>query len=223
MTDQVYFLSDQQAQEIWEGIGIFGPADGWSGNSRLRTYILASIHRDTSPGVDTELRGFLQKLDAAFRQSPDLRERHAFAEIIALWSPLESNALFDPKHTEWADKPYYRCQIGSGFCQLFIAYANSSKDVETSTRIEQILKNLSRMIELVPIDPQVEGYFFGNETAAAAQNYNLAAALEGGAEWMKAWPPELISVLSKVPKSEAERIEAAIQKRARDTAKYLEN
>jgi hypothetical protein len=222
MTDQVYFLSDQQAQEIWAGMGIFGPADGWNGNARLRAYILASIRRGTSPSADTELGDFLQKLDAAFRQSNDLLERHAFAEMIALWSPVASNALFDTKHAEWADKPYYRCQIARGICLLFIGYANLSDEVETSSRIEHVLKNLSRMIELVPIDPQIKGYFYGNETAAAAQNYNLAQALKLGAEWMKAWGPEMISVLSKMPKSEAQRIESALQQRTRDTAKYLE-
>jgi hypothetical protein len=226
VTDAIYFLSDEQSQGIWAEIwSAFGPPEFWSGSEGVRTFILASIRRDASAasaGADTELSDFLRRLDAAFSESAGLLAKRAFSDVIALWSPIASSEFFDTNNVEWNDKPYYRNQIGSGICQLFIAHANLIETDNLAAWIELVVGYLSRMIELTPIDPQNKGYFFGNETAASVQNYNLAMALKLGADWMKGWSPDVIAMTSKVSETEARRIQDALAQRVQATTKYLQ-
>jgi hypothetical protein len=226
VSEQTYALKDEQAGEIWLPlIGNFVGAEHWQGSDSLRTFILASI-KDYKGAVVSEdaaeLIGFLNHLDVAFNSGLGLLGRRAFMELIQLWSPIAKNPLFDAKHPEWVDKPYYRCQIGSGISQLFTANANCMDTKSVEQWLEQVLMYLSRMIELAPIDPALPGYFFGNTEAASAQNYNLAAALQFAESWMDRWDPETIGEMSAISTEDARNIQVALQRRSKELSVYLD-
>jgi hypothetical protein len=122
-----------------------------------------------------------------------------------------------------ADKPYYRCQIGSGVCQLFVAHANRADKEDIGKWLETVLMYISLMVELDAIDPQVPGYFHGNSDAASAQNYNLAMAMRAAANWMRGWSPDLIAALSDVSERDADNLRTALGRRADELSVYLED
>jgi hypothetical protein len=226
MTEKFYSLRDDQAAELWRDvIANFVGAEHWSGSASLRAFILAPIANRTSAVVhreSAELQSFLSQLDSAFRRGQDLLDRKSYKELIELWSPIGSSALFDSKHPVWKDKPYYRCQIGGGICQLFVAHANCMDVNDLDKWLERVLMYVARMIELDPIDPSQPGYFHGNTEAASAQNHNLAMVLDAAANWMmRGWSADTIATLSSISKSDAHNIEHALRERAREFSIYL--
>jgi hypothetical protein len=85
------------------------------------------------------------------------------------------------------------------------------------------VEHISRMVDVTPIDTRREHCFVENETAASAQNYNFAIALELATDWMRGRSPHIIAMMSNVSESEAHRIGVMPEQRAPEMAKYLED
>jgi hypothetical protein len=226
--DLSYVLTDEQAAEIWSSlIGNFVAPMYWDGDSSLRVFILASMEITGEDGIQQNyddkaggLSRFLRRLDYCFHIGIRYLEKSKYGEIISMWSAIAEDPLFDPDHTEWIDKPYYRCQVGSGICQLLISEMNSER-TDLNGWVVRVIGYISRVVKLQLVDPEKPGYFYGNRDAAGAQNYNLAMTLDAAVRWFGIWSPKTVSWLSDISETTILDLQAAVNHRAYEMTKYL--
>lgn len=81
------------------------------------------IHMDPWEEAQTqEELEFKRLLKYRWNESMKLLEGGRYQKIIDLWSPLDNDGYFRINHVEWADKPYFRCQIHVAKAHLFILH-----------------------------------------------------------------------------------------------------
>jgi hypothetical protein len=164
-----------------------------------------------SEGHSLEELEFKKLLKGKWKESLDLMGAHQYKAIIDLWEPLYNNSFFRVDHDEWQDKPYFRCQIHSAKCQLFIAYAqlvwenNNSSAPQAFEMLKEVLTGNPYSVkgashDRLPIDH------------ARTQNLNYQDTLNFAVKWFKGWGGPVLEMFG-ISEDEVERVEQRVYQR----------
>jgi TIR domain len=123
------------------------------------------------------------RLDTGF----DLLAAEKFEDVLKLWQPLVKNPFFRVEHTEWQDKPYFRCHIHSAKCQLFYAYVYLNQRSDHEERVRKAFRLLQEILLGNPYSLQGGSHDRLSVDLARTQNLNYKDALNFALEWYKSW------------------------------------
>jgi hypothetical protein len=150
-------------------------------------------------------------LKGRWNEGMEYLERHQYQEIIELWAPLFGNPFFRVDHDEWQDKPYFRCQIHSAKCQLFISYAQLVWE-DNNSSAAKAFEALKEVLAGNPYSMKGGSHDRLHTEQALTQNLNYQVTLNFAVEWFKGWGGSVLEMFG-ISKGEVERVERKIYQR----------
>jgi hypothetical protein len=142
---------------------------------------------DWTTGNSQEELAFKVFLKDRWNTGMDLFEAQNWEGVINLWKPLLSNPFFRIEHPEWADKPYFRCQIHSAKSQLFFAHVQLGQSAEYKTHVPIAYSLLNEVLLANPYSQKGESHDRLPTDHAETQNLNYRDTLNFALQWYEGW------------------------------------
>lgn len=146
------------------------------------------IHVDPwTTGYSKEELEFKSILKRRFKTSVDLFSSPDWRGILELWQPLLSNPFFRVDHTEWQNKPYFRCQIHAAKCHLFYAHVQLGQTAEYKKHVPKAFSLLQEVLLGNPYSLKGGSHDRLSTDDARTQNLNYRDTLNFALEWYNSW------------------------------------
>jgi hypothetical protein len=146
------------------------------------------IHRDPwKEASSQEELEFKALLKGRWNKSLDYLQAERYEAILELWEPLIGNPFFKVDHDEWKDKPFFRVQIHSAKCMLFMAYVQLGASRDWKSLTPKAFGVLKEVLAGPPYSMKGASHDRLSTDDALTQNLNYKQTLEFALEWLRAW------------------------------------
>jgi hypothetical protein len=180
------------------------------------------IHEDHwTSGNSAEEVAFKQLLKGRWETGMDFMQTKNWLAILELWQPLSENRFFRVDDPQWSDKPYYRCQIHAGKCQLFFAHVHLGQEGEFKKHVPLAFALLNEVLLGNPYSLKGASHDRLPTVGARTQNLNYRDTLNFALEWYDGW--ESCFDFAGVPEADAQKAKVRIFHRLSEIEFMLSN
>jgi len=158
----------------------------------------------------SEEKEFKDLLKGKWDKGMDYWESKEYHQIISLWEPLFDHPFFIIDHDEWNDKPFFRAQIHSAKCQLFMAYVQLGQTESYETYVPLAFAMIKEVLTANPYSMRGPSSTTLESTDAKVQNLNYKDALIFAQQWFRGWSEV---IMLKTPIEESKNVEERITQR----------